>query len=427
VRGRRSHPAAGLAIACAIAAFADGAVASPPAASAAAPAPIDQKKACLECHGDLAAELERPVAHPPVKQGNCTACHNPHVSRFSALLKEAPGPVCLTCHAGVGREVARAHPHAPAREGRCAACHEPHGGRSRGLLSKTGAALCSSCHAGPAAWIKRPVQHVPFARGQCGTCHEVHGSDSAGMLTRPVASLCGSCHAAGASLRKAHRGYPVEKADCMQCHDPHASTQPGLFRESLHAPFEQGECMACHATPGSPEPFRTRLPVLRLCGECHAEETEAVAGRPFPHLSGGDGACTACHNPHTADGKALLKSVQKDLCLTCHDPGGAKSGQAGRFLSHGDGRECTACHEPHGGSRPLLLAADGVALCSGCHQPQHTVSHPTGETHPDPRNATPMTCLSCHAIHDAPHPKYLVRSGERDLCVGCHRDLAGGR
>lgn len=389
-------------------------------------AAVDQKTACLECHGDLAAELARPVPHPPAKTGNCTACHNPHVSRFDALLKERPGPLCVRCHEGVAREVTRPFPHAPARDGRCADCHQPHGGQAKGLLPKTGAPLCATCHAGTTAWAARPVQHPPFARGQCATCHEVHGAAAPGLLKRPIASLCGACHAAGPAFKKAHRGYPVEKADCLQCHDPHASARPGLFREALHPPFAEGECTTCHALPGSPQPFRTRLPVSRLCGGCHADQATAAGTRPFPHAPGGGAACTACHNPHTADGKGLLKGTQQKLCLSCHDPGGGTSGEPGRYPTHA-GNDCTTCHAPHGGERPILLAADGVAICSTCHEPQHSVSHPTGEKHRDPRNGLPMTCLSCHGIHDAPHPKYLVRSGERDLCVGCHRDLAGER
>ena len=38
-----------------------------------------------------------------------------------------------------------------------------------------------------------------------------------------------------------------------------------------------------------------------------------------------------------------------------------------------------------------------------------------------------MTCRSCHGVHDAPYPKYLVRSGERDLCLSCHKEIGGQR
>ncbi|MCP4661935.1 MAG: cytochrome c3 family protein [bacterium] len=36
----------------------------------------------LTCHEDLAAEIAAEVPHPPARSGECSACHNPHVSRF---------------------------------------------------------------------------------------------------------------------------------------------------------------------------------------------------------------------------------------------------------------------------------------------------------------------------------------------------------
>jgi predicted CXXCH cytochrome family protein len=217
----------------------------------------------------------------------------------------------------------------------------------------------------------------------------------------------------------------VETAPCQQCHDPHASSRAGLFRETLHPPFEEGDCTTCHALPGSATPFRTKVPLDRLCGECHEDQVTESRQAAFPHVSAGGGNCAACHNPHTADGAGLLKASVESLCLECHDPAGSAAGDEGRFPSHGDGLECTTCHSPHGGEQPLLLAEDPVSLCSGCHSHQHSSAHPQGEGTRDPRSGQPMDCLSCHGIHDAPYPKYMHLSGDRDLCVSCHQAKAG--
>ena len=161
---------------------------------------------------------------------------------------------------------------------------------------------------------------------------------------------------------------------------------------------------------------------------CHEDAVAANREAPFPHVAAGGGGCVACHNPHSGAGAALLREEQETLCLSCHDPAGSSSGLEGRHASHGEGAlECTTCHAPHGGERPVLMASDPIALCGECHSHQHQAAHPLGEEVRDPRNGAPMDCVSCHGIHDAPYEFYLHKSGERDLCLSCHKDIGGGR
>lgn len=388
------------------------------------PAPghhMDQKELCLGCH-DLENEGVA-VQHAPVEAGECSACHNPHVARFKKLLHDRPGPLCARCHDDVqgsdGQTV-----HAPVAEGRCAACHDPHGSPHSGLLLEPSRALCGSCHESVASWEERAVQHAPFAQGQCSTCHDPHSSDGAGLLTTSAAQLCSSCHPANASLRRKHGNRPVEQASCHQCHEPHASAQAGLFRESIHAPFATGDCATCHPAAGSPEPFATVKPLGALCADCHGDVAEASRLASFPHVSGGGGRCSDCHNPHTGDGTALLRKGAQALCLDCHDPGGASSGEDGRHTSHA-GFECTVCHAPHGAEQPLMLVDDSIDVCGTCHTHEHGVRHPLGEDTRDPRTGNPMTCLSCHGVHRAEGEWYLFEEDQRVLCIGCHKDLEG--
>jgi predicted CXXCH cytochrome family protein len=193
----------------------------------------------------------------------------------------------------------------------------------------------------------------------------------------------------------------------------------------LHAPFEDGECTTCHAAPGASDPFALVAGQAELCGDCHEEQVEESRTAPFPHVSAGGGRCTDCHNPHSGDGESLLNRPMQPLCLECHNPGGAKSDEPGRFVTHG-GLDCTACHAPHAGERPLMLKLDSIELCGQCHEHEHGIRHPLGEETRDPRSGNPMTCLSCHGIHDAPHEMYLLGSPEKDLCLGCHKDVGGG-
>lgn len=397
------------------------------AASSSAQSPlgqeIDQKEVCLGCH-DLEAQMEARFKHAPVESGECSACHSPHAARHGALLREQPGPLCAECHGELQHQEDRPVVHPPVAEGRCADCHQPHGSPHQGLLVETSGDLCVSCHGEVADWENQRVQHPPFAQGRCSTCHDPHSSASPGLLTARGAAVCTNCHQTDASFTSAHRGYPVERASCQQCHDPHASAQSGLFRDSVHAPFASGDCRTCHSGPAAADPFSIVKPMGELCGDCHEEAVTASREAPFPHVSVGGGECVACHNPHAGVGKSLLSAETEVVCTECHNPGGAKSGKSGRYLSH-SGFECTTCHQPHGGERPQLLVEDSVELCGSCHSHEHGVRHPLGEETRDPRTGNPMTCGSCHGIHRADGEMYIYEADLRLLCVGCHKDLAG--
>ena len=382
---------------------------------------IDQEQVCLECHDNLAAELASPVAHPPAATGECTACHNPHVSRFAALLQDRPGPLCLTCHADLQEELERDVVHAPVAEGRCADCHPPHGATHDKLLSAPKDEICVTCHAEVAEWQERSVSHSPFRRGKCSICHEAHAAPNDGLVRRTVDRMCLMCHRNEEKMRSAHRGYPIESApeSCLLCHDPHASQRAGLFQPQLHMPFEDGACDGCHVAPQSAEPFKLTASVDELCADCHDDIVEEIATSAIAHPVG---ECTTCHNPHMGADHLLLDKMP-DLCLGCHDPGGASSGEPGLYTTHAD-LNCATCHGSHGHERTDLLRQNPIALCGGCHDHEHTVTHPMGDKVVDPRNGTAMDCLSCHGLHDAPYEDYLKQSGDRELCLDCHKELA---
>lgn len=392
----------------------------PSPASATSEISVDQGEVCLACHDGILAEGGFAVEHPPAAEGDCSSCHNPHAARDAGLLLERPAILCVRCHGEIVGELARPVLHEPVAEGRCTDCHQPHGGSHAGLLTAPGADLCETCHEVITDWKQLPNLHSPFRRGRCGDCHEPHGSEHPRLATKAGGAICSKCHPVSAKFRSVHGGYPVEQADCRQCHDPHASKQDGLLQPVVHAPFEEGDCRTCHVSSGEPAPFELSQTQDQLCGDCHSEAVEENRSAAFPHVAGGGSNCSACHNAHAGQGQGLLQIETNELCLSCHDPGGAASLLEGRFQTHAD-LECVACHTPHGGDRPLLFAESPIELCSTCHSHQHAITHPLGEGVLDPRNGQPMDCLSCHGLHESAHEKYLYRDGRRDLCVGCHK------
>ena len=84
-------------------------------------------------------------------------------------------------------------------------------------------------------------------------------------------------HLANEAKRKAHGGYPVEKADCARCHDPHASDRKGLLRASVHPPMAEASCDACHQPADSATPFALTAAAGELCAVCH-DTQELKAG-----------------------------------------------------------------------------------------------------------------------------------------------------
>lgn len=124
-----------------------------------APIPSDRSVLCFECHDK--EKFKAPVAHPPVAEGECTACHDPHASDApKLLLRGYPRgfyetyagtgyALCLECHSAETFEAPRTlsatnfrngnlnlhFRHVNRRKGRtCTACHLPHGSRQEHLV-----------------------------------------------------------------------------------------------------------------------------------------------------------------------------------------------------------------------------------------------------------------------------------------------------
>lgn len=101
----------------------------------------DTKSLCLECHIKAVSLIDKSVVHRPVKEGKCTACHNPHASKFSGLLTDSDSALCYKCHErkkGFEGKVV----HKPVEDGKCLSCHDTHSSANAFLLKETGAKSC---------------------------------------------------------------------------------------------------------------------------------------------------------------------------------------------------------------------------------------------------------------------------------------------
>ena len=94
---------------------------------------------CYQCHDDMTAEAlaaARKTVHSPVEDGDCTACHEPHRSRFLSLLKRSD-PVetlCFECHDAGDVLGTDAHRKLEPERRTCTECHDPHAAAKESLL-----------------------------------------------------------------------------------------------------------------------------------------------------------------------------------------------------------------------------------------------------------------------------------------------------
>jgi predicted CXXCH cytochrome family protein len=94
---------------------------------------------CFECHDDMTAESlaeEGEYIHPPAEEGECLECHDPHQSRFVALLRgrESAHDVCFECHDEDDWAESEPHEDLGEDERTCWDCHEAHVSDEEALL-----------------------------------------------------------------------------------------------------------------------------------------------------------------------------------------------------------------------------------------------------------------------------------------------------
>lgn len=336
---------------------------------------------CYTCHEKFGTKSE---VHPPVQQGVCTMCHNPHSSNEPKLLAQPLKDLCGTCHADhVDFKVV----HGPVSAGDCTACHTPHESDTKKLLLKEGEALCVGCHLDMPEVLKKKHVH-PALAGGCTSCHNPHGSDHPKMLAQEGQDLCFLCHPQIADkVNDSPVGHPallMEKR-CATCHSPHASDNEKMLLNSV-----KDTCITCH-------------------------DSIIPKNATVLHGPNNDGKCTRCHDPHGSQNEKLLVAkfptevyvpytdTEFALCFSCHKRDLLQYPETSFATNFRDGernlhfvhvhnqqkaRSCKLCHSVHGSSNPKLIAESvpfgkwnlplkfvktetGGGCSPGCHKPQY--------------------------------------------------------
>ena len=381
-----------------------------------------------KCHATmLKTKTIHPVAEP------CDTCHqsisSPHpqakVKTFK-LTEEVPG-LCFQCHPRFGT---MKHIHPPVKDGMCTTCHNPHDSAEPKLLLQPVKDLCTQCHPDK---IDYKFVHGPVATGDCTTCHNPHESANERLLVKNVPDLCFMCHVDVQDDMKKKVIHPALQMGCTSCHNPHGSSVKKFFAsegpdlcfqchpdiksklasaKSVHAPIKTPRaCATCHAPHSSDAPKLLPKSGKDLCLGCHKDlikKSQTVLHGPIR-----DGVCVPCHDPHgSPNDRLLIKPYSTDfyvsyndtefpLCFSCHNRDllrfpttayatGFRDGERNLHYLHVNrqdrGKRCKVCHVVHAGTNPKLIAdkvpfgkwelpikfvknENGGKCSPGCHQP----------------------------------------------------------
>ncbi|MCG3180776.1 MAG: hypothetical protein BIFFINMI_03139 [Phycisphaerae bacterium] len=177
---------------------------------------------CSSCHANVKDQaLKSTHKHTPVTTGDaCISCHTPHGSDTAKLMKAPAAKVCLACHdkpikednltvASVA-EIAKPGEflHGPIRDGNCSGCHNVHGSNESRLLAAPYTSnfyapfsvedyeLCFTCHSKQMVTTAQ-TQGLTNFRDGTANLHYVH-------VNREKGRTCRACHSTHASDHPLH-------------------------------------------------------------------------------------------------------------------------------------------------------------------------------------------------------------------------------
>jgi len=150
------------------------------------------------------------------------------------------------------------------------------------------------------------------------------------------------------------------------------------------------------------------------CQNCHGESAQHVAG-------GGGGTRPKPDIVFKKGSYAASESaVQVKQCIGCHQDG-ARANWTGSAHQSKD-IPCSSCHTVHVPSDPILMKSTQRQVCFGCHKDQRAQAHKVS-THPI--EAGKVACSDCHNPHGSVTNSLLAKNSVNETCYTCHAEKRG--
>ncbi|HEY3346599.1 MAG TPA: cytochrome c3 family protein [Nitrospirota bacterium] len=227
--------------------------------------------------------------------------------------------------------------------------------------------LCQQCH-------QMGLTKIEIDTGMQKSCLKCHKSLNENVYVHGPMSvgICTVCHDPDSTPNK----YKISDNDDIQCYGCHEDRRKiDKSKKLLHGPVGAGMCAICHDPHSSPFPFQLVKAKNEVCLMCHQEDADRWLGQNSLHPPFKNGECSGCHDPHSSDFKYNLKASRAELCKLCHElpiPGHLhETGRAPLFkmpddmpLDENGKTMCITCHDPHGAKGDKLTRREG---CDGCH------------------------------------------------------------
>ena len=399
-----------------------------------------QRRLCLDCHKDIAADLQRHDRyHGRLTESQCRSCHTEHKGRKAKISKvdanqfdhsktnfplkgahEKAGKKCASCHVA-----GKKYREAPKR---CNECHKKHDVHKGALGEK-----CETCH-NEKLWKETTFDHAKtrfkledkHADRKCKECHQ-------DRRYKDTPRDCYSCHHK-ADEKDGHEGQFGKK--CEDCHNAKAWDPSTFDHDKTHfqlkGKHDDAQCMSCHTGIL----FVQKLPLKCVachrkddnekghkgslgekCESCHEEtgwkttrfnhDTDTKYPLTGKHVKT---KCEGCHKGGVAASAGKPAEQLSTECIACHRKNDDDKGHKGKF-----GEKCDTCHwtdewkktkfDHDRDAKYPLLGKHAETKCATCH---------TGALYKD---KTPKECYGCHKKHDE-EKGHKGKLGTR--CGDCH-------
>ena len=293
-----------------------------------------------------------------------------------------------------------------ARPDACAYCHAPHSGsaglwnqkltkqtyttytsdteKNRGRQPRLGSASnqCLSCHDGTVAVGDTLAYGQVTMRGSMNF-QDVFGNNMQSSHPFSMALPLKDNVDLAASLVANHKTADPTgtvkliggNVECTSCHNPHVQATDRISLNFLVRDSSKGQmCLACH------DPMRQMSgqvnPLADWSNSAHALASGMLSPKALlgSYSTVAGDACIGCHTPHNAGaGARLLRGMNEQDCLTCHNGGPSVSPMAGyanlapEYALPKIGHPFPTTSNPHDAAEATLLNNNRHATCVDCH------------------------------------------------------------